>query len=95
MLNPPNSEWALVSVIWQDAFDGDNGWVDIDDYEPNETLVVNVGWLVPNVLDGYVTLVSGFILDMTNVTSGVCHIPVGMIRKTIVLNACITPVEPL
>lgn len=78
------TEWDLVSVTWVDAFDGDTGWTEVEEYEAQECLCVSVGFIWPNALDGYVTLVSGFIIDNEeplNTVSNVAHIPTSMVRR--------------
>jgi hypothetical protein len=44
--------WSLVSVLWEDAFDGENGWTDIETYSPVPAMVVTVGYLWPDCLPG-------------------------------------------
>ena len=76
------SDWALVVIHWIDAFDGENGWTDIEKYEPTETTVVTVGWLWPECLEGYVTLVNSYFPDEVEDPKTVgmpIHIPIGMI----------------
>jgi hypothetical protein len=80
--------WPLVAVLWKDAFDGPNGWTDIKEYEAKAAMVCTVGWLWPECLVGYVTVVNSYFPDEAEdmVTVGMpVHIPVGMVRKTIVL----------
>ena len=82
------SEWALVVIHWRDAFDGENGWTDLDKYTPEDTTVVTVGWLVPDMLANYVTVVNSYFPDEVEdpKTIGMpIHIPIGMVIKTIVL----------
>jgi hypothetical protein len=77
--------WPLIAVHWQDAFDGDNGWTSIEEYKPTEATVVTVGWLWPECLDGYVTLVNSYFPDME--TTGMpVHIPNAMVIGTVVLD---------
>lgn len=83
------SEWALVVIHWRDAFDGENGWTDLDKYAPEETTVVTVGWLVPDMLAGYVTVVNSYFPDEVDDPKTVgmpVHIPVGMVIKTVTLH---------
>ena len=83
------SEWALVVIHWRDAFDGENGWTDLEKYTPEETTVVTVGWLVPDMLTGYVTVVNSYFPDEVDDPKTVgmpVHIPVGMVIKTITLH---------
>ena len=82
------SDWSLVVIHWRDAFDGENGWTDLEKYEPTELTVVTVGWLVPDMLAGYVTVVNSYFPDEVDnpKTAGMCvHIPVGMVIQVIVL----------
>jgi len=83
------SEWTLVVIHWRDAFDGENGWTDLEKYEPKEATVVTVGWLVPDVLAGYVTVVNSYFPDEVDDPKTVgmpIHIPVGMVIKTVTLH---------
>lgn len=81
--------WPLVVIYWEDAFDGDNGWTDTADYHPHAAMVATVGWLWPECLPGYVTVVNSYfpdeVPDMHTVGMPV-HIPSGMVRKTVVLD---------
>ena len=74
--------WDLVSVHWRDAFDGENGWTDVKEYKAKEATVVTVGWLWPDCLDGYITLVNSYFPDEVPdmKTAGMpVHIPLGMV----------------
>ena len=85
---PVKSEWALIAVHWTDAFDGENGWTDLEKYEPKEATVVTVGWLIPDVLKGYITLVNSYFPDEVEDPKTVgmpIHIPLGMIIETKIL----------
>ena len=48
--------WSLVAIHWTDAFDSENGWVDIKTYEPKPAHVVSVGFLHPEIITGYVSI---------------------------------------
>lgn len=77
-------QWELVAVTWVDAFDGDTGWTDTEDYEPEPTIALNVGFIWPNKLKDHLTLVSGYIHSEEwppEMVSNVCHIPTVMIRN--------------
>lgn len=66
----------LVVVRWRDAFDGPNGWFYPDEYKPEAAEPVTVGWLVPDYLDGYITVISTFLYDDDDVVySNPVHIP--------------------
>lgn len=80
--------WKLVAIWWRDAFDGENGWTDMDKYEPTETTVVTVGYEWPACLTDYTTLVNSYLPDELpdmSTTSGPVHIPNGMILKVVEL----------
>lgn len=82
------SEWALVVIHWRDAFDGENGWTDLEKYTPEDTTVVTVGWLVPDMLANYVSVVNSYFPDEVDDPKTVgmpIHIPIGMVIKTVVL----------
>ena len=80
--------WALVAVHWRDAFDGDNGWTDVETYKPTEATVVTVGWVWPDCLEGYVTLVNSYFPDEVpdlKTTGMSVHIPTNMVLKITIL----------
>jgi hypothetical protein len=80
--------WPLVAVLWKDAFDGPNGWTNIKDYETEPAMVCTVGWLWADCLQGYLTLVNSYFPDEADDMHTVgmpVHIPVGMVKRTIVL----------
>ena len=82
-------QWSLVAVLWKDAFDGPNGWTDIKDYESKAAMVCTVGWLWPDCLEGYITLVNSYFPDEANDMETVgmpVHIPLGMVKRTVVLS---------
>lgn len=82
------STWPLVAIHWRDAFDGENGWTDIDKYEPEDTTVVTVGWLWEDCLTGYVTVVNSYFPDEISDPKTVgmpTHIPVGMVIDVFML----------
>lgn len=83
------TEWTLVVIHWRDAFDGENGWTDLEKYSPSEATVVTVGWLIPDMLKGYVSVVNSYFPDEVDDPKTVgmpIHIPVGMVIQTIVLD---------
>jgi len=80
--------WELVAIHWRDAFDGENGWTIMGHYQPVEQTVVTVGWLWPDCLDGYITLVNSYMPDEVDDMKTVgmpTHIPVEMVIGTFVL----------
>ncbi len=85
------TEYPIVLIEWADACGGDPGWLTLEEIEDDgETLVQSVGFLVPPDEPGgkkdHITLLQTFHEgDGINLF----HIPVGMVRKTILLTTCI------
>jgi hypothetical protein len=82
------SRWSLVAVHWIDAFDSPNGWIATGDYKPKTQHVVSVGWLWPDILEGYVSLTGSYCPDEEpelDTVGMVTHIPVGMVQKVVAL----------
>lgn len=80
--------WALVAVHWIDAFDSENGWIEMDNYKPEVCNVVSVGYVWPECLSGYVTITGSYFPDELpnpKVVGMVTHIPTKMVEKIIVL----------
>lgn len=50
----------LVRVLWEDAFDSENGWVDLSTYHPKTARFETVGFLLPDLLEGYTSITSTF-----------------------------------
>lgn len=79
---------TVVWIKWADAHAGDNGWMDLEEYEDDgEAIVDTVGFLV-SVPDhgskaGHVT-----VWQTLSDGDGIhpMHIPVGMVRSMVVLN---------
>jgi hypothetical protein len=66
----------LVVVKWRDAFDGPNGWFDPKEYDPDVAEPVTCGWLLPNFLSDYITVVSTYLYEGDAVVySNPVHIP--------------------
>jgi hypothetical protein len=81
--------WSLVSVHWIDAYDSDNGWIEIETYKPEACHVVSVGFLWPDCLPGYISITGSYMPDeVPNLkTIGmVTHIPVSMVQNVKVLD---------
>ena len=80
--------WALVAVHWVDAFDSENGWIEVDSYRPVVCNIVSVGYLWPDCLSGYLSITGSYFPDElpTLKTAGmVTHIPTKMVEKIMVL----------
>lgn len=90
--------WALVAVVWVDAFDSENGWIEVAKYRPETAHVVTVGWLWPDCLEGYLSLTASYMPDEvrdgeTPQTVGmVTHIPLGMVVRVITLRSSLLDV---
>lgn len=80
--------WSLVAVHWIDAFDSSNGWIDAKEYKPKVQHVINVGWLWPDLLEGYVSVTCSYFPgeepEMETVGM-VTHIPTNMVQKIVIL----------
>jgi hypothetical protein len=82
------SPWSLVAIHWIDAFDSSNGWVSMKEYKPKTQHVVCVGWLWPDLLEGYVSVTCSYFPDEdpeADTVGMVTHIPTGMVQKVVVL----------
>ena len=80
--------WSLVAIHWIDAYDSENGWIEIDTYKCEPANVVSVGFLWPDCLAGYVTITGSYMPDeVPNLkTIGmVTHIPTAMVKNITVL----------
>jgi len=80
--------WSLVAIHWIDAFDSSNGWIHTKDYAPKPQHVVSVGWLWPDILEGYLSVTCSWCpeeepeLDSVGM---VTHIPLGMVQRVVTL----------
>lgn len=74
-------ELPKVEVIWKDAFDGPQGWVLLNNYEPTQWSATTIGYLLDSgdspVLEGYMTLCSSYFYseDGELYVSNPVHIP--------------------
>ena len=70
-----------VEVVWKDAFDGPGGWLIADDYAPVPVHPTTIGFLLPDYLEGHVTVCSSYFYDYEEqlVISNPNHIPDGMV----------------
>lgn len=76
----------LVKIMWKDAFAGPHGWLSLDDYEPEPALPITIGWLLPNLLDGYISTADTYLVQDDEVTYyNVGHIPLEMVQQIEVL----------
>lgn len=80
--------YPIVLIQWADAHAGDGGWIEMDDYEDDgECVVSTVGFMVPEgdpgSKKGHITLWQTY-KDGEGIHP--FHIPVEMVRKTVLLN---------
>lgn len=90
------SPWPLVAVLWKDAYDAENGWCDVEKYEPKPCHVVSVGFLWPDCLNGYITIVGSYMPDEVPDLKAVgmpVHIPVEMVIRLVHLEQPEFPTE--
>jgi hypothetical protein len=74
------NSFELVVIQWVDAFDGPNGWFDPKEYKPVAAKPVTTGWLIPDFMDGYITVVSTYLYEDEDLT---CSTPVHIPNKWI------------
>jgi len=80
--------WSLVKIKWEDAFDSDNGWIHLPNYKPKTANFVTVGYLIPDLLDGYLSVTSTY--DPDEAEEGECD-TVGMV--THILAKMVTSIQ--
>lgn len=75
--------YKLAIIEWVDAFDGDETWVYKDEYNFNPVLPITVGWLLEDLQEGYVSLVSTFcqFKNKPDMYSNMMHVPSGMVKS--------------
>lgn len=84
------NEYPVVLIEWADASGGDPGWMTLEELEDDgETLVQSVGFLLPADEPGgkkdHIALLQTY---HDGDGFNLFYVPVGMIRKTIVLTPC-------
>lgn len=80
--------WSLVAIHWIDAYDSENGWIEIDTYKCEPANVISVGFLWPDCLAGYVTITGSYMPDEApnlKTIGMVTHIPTAMVKNITVL----------
>lgn len=82
---PESPKPSLVIVEWFDAFDGQSGWVDMDEYTPKPVRPLSVGWLIPEFMEDHITLMGSYLYDYNDDNSvqysTASHIPIGMVQS--------------
>ena len=81
--------WDLLLVEWQDAFDAQAGWYEIDGYKETEAIVKSVGYYMANAnISEYLVLAA---TKGQGQVSQVTHIPFAMIKS---VSKLVTKVKP-
>lgn len=77
-MKPPSQ---AVLVVWNDAFDSENGWVDATTYKPVPCVAYTVGFLWEDVLPNHVSVTTSFIVEngVVDTVGMVTHIPKQMV----------------
>jgi hypothetical protein len=82
---PKNHNPQLAIIVWIDAFDGHSGWIDLREYKPKAMEPVSVGWVLPDFMEGHVTLMGTYLVDQNDDNevqfSTSSHIPLGMVQS--------------
>jgi hypothetical protein len=75
----------LAVIVWVDAFDGHSGWVYLKEYKPLPMEAVTVGWVLPDFMEGHVTLMGTYMVDRNDHNevhfSTPSHLPLGMVQS--------------
>jgi hypothetical protein len=81
------NKYQLVKITWKDAFAGPQEWCSVDDYETKPVIPLTVGWLIPDMLDGYVTTADTYYIDEDGdvLLYNIGHIPDEMVISIEVL----------
>lgn len=75
------TQHQLVKIVWKDAFAGPQEWTSLKDYNIKPVEPCTVGWLIPDVLEGYVTTADTIYVDEDGEYTyyNIGHIPNGMV----------------
>jgi len=75
--------YKIAIIEWIDAFDDDATWIYKDEHVFTPVLPITVGWILEDLHEGYVTLVSTFCLfsNKPDMYSNMMHIPSGMVKS--------------
>lgn len=72
----------MVRIVWDDAFAAPQGWIDPEEYVPKTVHPVTIGWLIPRMLEGYISTADTYLISEDSIQYyGVGHIPMGMVRS--------------
>lgn len=88
------SDYQLVKVTWLDAHAVTVGWEAIAELDPDPCVVESVGFVLPDVKAGHVTLAQSFIAGNEEVDH-VLSIPMKMVtRLEKLIVSALLPLEP-
>ncbi len=76
-------ERTQVLVTWLDAHAASDGWCSVDDVDESSCRVETVGWLIPDVKAGHVTVAQS-VADDGDLYHVFC-VPVGMVVSVQIL----------
>jgi hypothetical protein len=76
----------LVEITWVDAFSDSGGWVYLEDYEMEPAVAKTVGYLLPELREGYLSTAGTYLIREDGTAyHDISHIPVGMLVTVKVL----------
>ena len=88
------SDYQLVKVTWLDAHAVTTGWEAIEELDPDPCVVESVGFVLPDVKAGHITLAQSFIVANEEVDH-VLSIPLKMVtRLEKLIASALLPIEP-
>lgn len=86
-------EFSKVLVVWHDAHAVSEGsWIDFEDIGNDPCIVESLGWLLPEKKADHVVIAQSATHDGS--LDSVLAIPVGMVRKLVVLGSVSHDVPP-
>lgn len=89
------SDYKLVKVTWLDAHAVTTGWEAIEELDDEPCVVESVGFLIPDVKKGHVTIAQSIIADNEE-CDHVLSIPSKMVTRLESVSAWpLLPVEPV
>ena len=88
------TDYQLVKVTWLDAHAVTSGWEPVDELDPDPCVVESVGFVLPDVKAGHITLAQSWIAGNEEVDH-VLSIPIKMVtRLEKLIASALLPIEP-
>lgn len=76
------STHQLVEVTWVDIYGKNDGWTELKDWEdPGEAVAVTVGYLLPDLKEGYTVLAGSYMSFEGEAWHDFSYIPNSVIKK--------------